>query len=55
METGQRAKIWGLYKHIELPTIEVLHISDDYEFMDENLVEMLSDRINDTLKIVYKI
>lgn len=55
METGQRAKIWGLYRHLELPTIEVLNIPDDYEFMNEELVEMLSDRINDTLKIVYKI
>lgn len=55
METRQRAKIWVLYRHIELPTIEVLNIPDDYEFMDKELVEMLSDRINDTLKIVYKI
>ncbi|MBA4155760.1 hypothetical protein [Flavobacterium sp.] len=55
METGQRAKIWGHYRHLELPTIEVLNIPDDYEFMNEELVEMLSDRINDTLKIVYKV
>ena len=55
METGQRAKIWGLYRHLELPTIEVLNIPDDYEFLNEELIEMLSDRINDTLKIVYKI
>ena len=55
METGQRAKIWKLYRHLELPTIEVLNIPDDYEFMDEELVEMLADRINDALKIVYKI
>lgn len=55
METGQRAKIWGLYIHLELPTIEVLNIPDDYEFMNEELIEMLTDRINDTLKIFYKI
>lgn len=55
METEQRAKTWGLYRHLELPTIEILNIPDDYEFMNEELVEMLSDRINDTLKIVYKI
>lgn len=55
METGQRAKIWGLYRHLELPGIEVLNIPDDYEFMDDELVELLTDRINDTLKIVYKI
>lgn len=55
METGQRVKIWGLYRHLELPTIEVLNIPDDYEFMNEELVEMLSDRINESLKKVYKI
>lgn len=55
METGQRGKIWGLYRHLELPTIEVLNITYDYEFMNDELVEMLSDKINDTLRIVYKI
>jgi protein-tyrosine phosphatase len=55
METGYRAKIWGLYRHLELPTIEVLNIPDEYEFMNEELIEMLTDRINDTLRIVYKI
>lgn len=55
METGQRGKIWGLYRHLELPNIEVLNIPDDYEFMNDELVELLTERINDILKIVYKI
>lgn len=55
METGQRAKLWELYQHLELPSIEVLDIPDDYEFMDEELVEMLSDRINHTLKKTFKL
>lgn len=55
METGHRSKIRGLYRHLELPTIEVLNIADDYEFMDEELIEILTDRINDTLRIVYNI
>ena len=55
METGQRAKIWGLYRHLELPNIEILNIPDEYDFMNEELIEILTDRINDTLKIVYKI
>ena len=50
METNQRAKIWEVYNHLELPKIEILHIPDDYEFMDEELVEILNDRINDALK-----
>ncbi len=55
METGHREKIWGLYRHLKLPTIEVLNIPDEYEFLNEELIEMLTGRINDTLKIVYKI
>lgn len=53
METGQRSKIWELYRHLDLPDIEVLNIPDDYEFMDEELVELLTDKINDTLNSVY--
>lgn len=55
MEVEQRAKIWKLYHHMELPLIEVLNIPDDYEFMDEELVELLTDRVNDSLKVYYQI
>ena len=55
MESRHRAKITGLYRHIDLPTIEVLNIADEYEFMDEELVEMLTDRMNKTLRIIYKL
>jgi predicted protein tyrosine phosphatase len=55
METGQRSKIWGLYKYLQLPPIEILNIEDEYEFMDEELIQMLTDRINITIKIAYKI
>ncbi len=55
METDQRAKIQELYRHIELPTIEVLNIPDDYEFTNDELIEMLSNKINDTLNIIYNI
>ncbi len=55
METKQRAKIWDIYNHLALPDIEVLNIPDEYEFMDDVLVELLTDKINDTLKIVYEI
>ena len=55
MEYEHKSKIRELYRHLELPTIEVLAIPDDYEYMDEELVETLTDRINDTLKRVYAI
>ena len=55
MEQDQREKIWDIYKNITLPNIEVLNIEDDYEFMDPELIEMLTERINDTLSVVYNI
>jgi protein-tyrosine phosphatase len=55
METDQRAKIWEVYRHLELPAIEVLGIPDEYEFLDKELIEILTDRINDTLEKVYHI
>jgi len=55
METEQRAKIRQLYVHVDLPSIEVLHIPDEYEFMDEELIDMLSGRMNDTLRSLYHI
>lgn len=55
METEQRAKVRELYKNLELPDIEILNISDEYEFMDEELVSILTDRINDSLRIKYEL
>jgi predicted protein tyrosine phosphatase len=50
MEPDQRKKIRDVYSFLELPKIEVLHITDDYEFMDDELVDMLKDRMIATLK-----
>lgn len=55
METGQRAKVRELYKYIELPDIEILDIPDDYEFMDEELICILTNRINNSLRIRYEL
>jgi len=55
METEHRAKIWELYRNMELLSIEILDIPDDYEFMDNELIDLLTERINDTLRIVYKL
>lgn len=55
METRQRAKVRELYMNLELPDIGILNIPDDYEFMDEELVSILTDRINDSLKIIYEL
>jgi len=55
MEKEHRAKLSGLFKHMDLPAIEILNITDDYEFMDEELVDMLRDRINYSLKMKYEL
>jgi protein-tyrosine phosphatase len=41
MEPDQKNKIKHVYSHLDLPPIEVLNIADDYEFMDEELIEIL--------------
>lgn len=55
MEQGQRARIAGTYRHLSIPPIEVLHIEDEYEYLAPELIKILEDRINSSLKVVYKI
>jgi len=55
MERGQGARISGSFRHLELPDIEVLHIEDEYQYLEPELIEILKDRINSTLELVYKI
>ncbi|MDP4202206.1 MAG: protein-tyrosine-phosphatase [Bacteroidota bacterium] len=53
MENRQRSKMRELYVHTNLPPIEILNIPDEYEFMDEELIEMLSIRMNEKLHHIY--
>lgn len=46
MEKDHQQKIKKIYSHLEIPTIEVLDIPDEYEFMDEELIEILTEKIN---------
>ncbi len=55
MEQEQKAKIRELYHHLPLPTIEVLLIEDEYEFMDEELLPILTDKINGALARVFSL
>ncbi len=52
MEYNHKGKLKELYKNIELPKVEVLDIADEYEFMDEDLVEMLTERMNEKMKFI---
>jgi protein-tyrosine phosphatase len=55
MEDKQKARIRELFRDINLPPIEVLHISDDYEYQDQVLIELLEEKINSFLMEIFKI
>ncbi len=55
MESKQKAKLRDQFSHLEMPDIAVLYIPDDYEFMDEELVELLKEKINSAVRAVYKV
>lgn len=53
MEYEHKARIAALYRHLEIPRMEVLNIEDDYAFLDPLLVKLLMERINASLQIIY--
>lgn len=55
METDHRSKIKELYRHLLLPEIIVLNIPDEYEYMDEELVGILDDKINEIVMSNYNL
>jgi protein-tyrosine phosphatase len=55
MEDNQRNYISGKFRELDLPSIEVLHIEDEYEYLNPELIELLTDRINSTLKVIWKL
>jgi predicted protein tyrosine phosphatase len=50
MEAPHQTRISGQYRHIKLPPIFVLLIEYEFEFMNEDLANMLKERIPDTIK-----
>lgn len=45
MESDHRSKIKKLYRTLQLPKIEVLNVPDEYEYLDEELMQILNDKI----------
>ena len=45
MEREQRKHIKDVYHNLQIPTIEILNIADEFEFMDEELIEALNEKI----------
>jgi predicted protein tyrosine phosphatase len=55
MEQKQRSRITEAYRYIDLPSIDVLYIPDEYEYLDAELIKLLTDKINACLKSAYDI
>jgi len=55
MEKDHKEKIIEIYRELELPEISVLYIPDEFEFMDEELIDKLTEGINYTLKEVFQL
>lgn len=51
IEDEQGARVAVNYRHLNLPPISILHIEDEYEFLDNELIELLTERINASLKV----
>jgi protein-tyrosine phosphatase len=45
MENGYKSRILGLFRHLSLPRIEKLDIPDEYEYMDEELIQLIEQRV----------
>lgn len=50
METDHRSKIKQIYRHVQLPKIEVLFIADEYEYLDPVLIEILDVKVNEAIQ-----
>lgn len=45
MESEYRSRVLALFRHLSLPEIENLDIPDEYEYMDEELIEIIRKRV----------
>lgn len=55
MEHEQREKIKEVFSNLKIPKIIVLEIPDDYEYLDNELIEILTNKINMYLKELFNI
>jgi predicted protein tyrosine phosphatase len=45
MESGYKSRILGLFRDLSLPKIENLDIPDEYQYMDDELIELIENRV----------
>ncbi|PJJ79744.1 low molecular weight protein tyrosine phosphatase family protein [Mucilaginibacter auburnensis] len=54
METEHRSRLKQTYAATTNALVEVLHVPDEYEFMDEELIEILQTKIDDLFHRYFK-
>jgi protein-tyrosine phosphatase len=54
MENGQKERVIQDYRHLDIPALVVLDIPDDYEYLDEELIGLLTEKINEEVKIFFR-
>ena len=52
MESKYKSRILGLFRDIRLPPIKSLDIPDEYEFMDEELIELIKSGAEHHIKLL---
>jgi protein-tyrosine phosphatase len=51
MENKYKGKISSLFRDIYLPPIKSLDIPDDYQYMDEELIELIKSSVEPQIKL----
>ncbi len=52
MEPKYKARIQGLFRDLKLPPINSLEIPDEYEYMDEELIELIKSSAEYHIKLL---
>lgn len=51
MDNSQRNRIRSQFKTLEIPAIENINIPDNYDYLDPELIQLLTTRINSALQM----
>ena len=53
MEYEHSKRLLDLYRKIDIPKTEVLEIEDRFEYMDKELIEILTEKTNEIIKTAH--
>ena len=51
MEGKYKGRLLGLFRDLQLPPIKSLDIHDEYEYMDDELVELIKTGVEHHIKV----